>query len=120
MIKRLFIGLSAAALGTLSFGVNEAEARTCGKASYYGPGFVGKAMANGKPFNPNAMTTAHRSLPFGTRLRVTDQSTGKSVTVTVTDRGPFIAGRILDLSQGAFASISPLGKGVTNVCFTRV
>lgn len=124
MIKRLFIGLSLVTLGASMISSASAavahSGSSCGKASFYGSSFAGKPMANGKPFDPNAMTVAHRSLPFGTRLRVTDQSTGKSVVVTVTDRGPFVGGRTLDLSRGAFARINSLSKGVTAVCFKRV
>lgn len=70
--------------------------------------------------NPKAMTTAHRSLPFGTRLRVTNSTNGKSVIVSVNDRGPFVGGRVLDLSYGAFAMIAAPSTGVTNVCYTRL
>jgi len=70
-----------------------------GKASYYGPGFAGRKTASGARFAPMGMTAAHRTLPFGTRLKVTHR--GRSVMVTINDRGPFIRGRVLDLSQGA-------------------
>ena len=60
----------------------------CGSASWYGPGFHGKKSASGQTFNQNAMTAAHKSLPFGTKLRVVDQRTGKAVLVTINDRGP--------------------------------
>lgn len=105
----------------LSFNVKEAEARTCGNASYYGKAFHGKTQANGRPFNMHAMTTAHRTLPFGTRLKVTDPNTGRSVVVTVTDRGPFIGGRTLDLSRAAFSRLfNGTSRGVGRVCFTRL
>lgn len=120
MIKRLLVSLTAAISG-LAFTPEVGLARNCNQvASYYGAAFAGKTMANGKPFNPNAMTAAHRSLPFGTRLRVTDATTGKSVVVTITDRGPFISGRTIDLSRAAFAHISPLSKGITRVCINRL
>lgn len=80
-----------------------------GKASYYGPGFAGRKTASGARFAPMGMTTAHRSLPFGTRLKVTHG--GRSVVVTVNDRGPFIRGRVLDLSQGAARAIGIGGVG---------
>lgn len=80
-----------------------------GIASYYGPGFAGRKTASGTRFNPMGMTTAHRSLPFGTRLRVSHGS--RSVVVTVTDRGPFIRGRVLDLSQGAARALGMGGTG---------
>lgn len=86
------------------------EAQTIrGKASWYGPGFAGKKTASGVRFNPAGLTAAHRSLRFGTRLRVTHR--GRSVVVTVNDRGPFIRGRVLDLSQGAARAIGMSGVG---------
>jgi rare lipoprotein A len=72
-----------------------------GEASYYGPGFHGKKTANGETYDQNAMTCAHKTLPFGTKLKVTLLSTGKSAIVRVTDRGPYMDGRILDLSVSA-------------------
>ena len=94
----------------------------CTEASYYGhnDGYAYQTMANGKPMNPNSMITAHRSYPFGTRLRVTNQRNGKSVVVTVSDRGPFVPGRGLDLSVGAFAKIASTSQGVASVCYSRV
>ena len=92
----------------------------CGDASWYGPGFHGNLTANGERFNAHGLTAAHRSLPFGTRLRVVNQDNGKAVTIRINDDGPHIPGRILDLSQGAFASIASLGKGITRVGYSRV
>src|ERR1700743_1773055 len=83
-----------------------------GMASFYG-NESGHKTASGQRFNQEAMTTAHRSLPFGTRLRVTHN--GKSVVVTVNDRGPFVRGRVLDLSTGAARAIGLIGKGVGRV-----
>jgi rare lipoprotein A len=83
-----------------------------GKASYYG-NESGSRTASGQHFNQNAMTAAHRSLPFGTKLRVTHR--GQSVIVTVNDRGPFIRGRVLDLSKGAARAIGLTGAGVGHV-----
>ncbi len=80
-----------------------------GMASYYG-NESGSRTASGQRFNQNAMTAAHRSLPFGTRLKVTHG--GRSVVVTVNDRGPFIRGRVLDLSKGAAHAIGLTGRGV--------
>ncbi len=81
-------------------------------ASYYGSE-SGSRTASGQRFNQNAMTAAHRSLPFGTKLRVTHGS--RSVVVTVNDRGPFIRGRVLDLSKGAARAIGLTGRGVGRV-----
>jgi rare lipoprotein A len=83
-----------------------------GMASYYG-NESGSRTASGARFNQNAMTAAHRSLPFGTKLRVTHG--GSSVIVTINDRGPFIRGRVLDLSTGAARAIGLTGAGVGRV-----
>lgn len=83
-----------------------------GVASYYG-NEAGNRTASGQRFNQNAMTAAHRSLPFGTRLRVTHGS--RSVVVTINDRGPFIRGRVLDLSKGAAHAIGLTSRGVGRV-----
>ena len=83
-----------------------------GKASYYG-NESGSRTASGQRFNQNAMTAAHRSLPFGTKLRVTHR--GQSVVVTINDRGPFIRGRVLDLSTGAARAIGLTGAGVGHI-----
>lgn len=83
-----------------------------GGISYYGPGFAGRRTASGTVFNPDEMTAAHRTLPFGTLLRVTNNDTGKSVVVKVTDRGPFVDNRSLDLSEGAMRSLGGIGTGV--------
>jgi rare lipoprotein A len=85
-------------------------ART-GMISYYADKFHGKQTASGARFDKNALTAAHRSLPFGTRLRVTNLENGKSVIVVVNDRGPFAHGRILDLSEAAAREIGMLGTG---------
>jgi rare lipoprotein A len=114
-----FLGIAALA-GMSILAPSPSLAASCSGASYYGhgDGYAWQTMANGQPMNPNAMITAHRSLPFGTRLRVTNQSNGKSVVVRVTDRGPFVAGRSLDLSYGAFSKIAHPGQGVANVCYS--
>ena len=83
-----------------------------GMASFYG-NESGSKTASGQRFNQNAMTAAHRSLPFGTKLRVTHG--GRSVVVTVNDRGPFIRGRVLDLSTGAARAVGLTGAGVGRV-----
>ena len=83
-----------------------------GMASYY---WQGQMTASGARFNPSAMTAAHRSLPFGTRVRVTNRNNGRSVVVTINDRGPFIGGRIIDLSRGAAQVIAMTGSGVAPV-----
>jgi rare lipoprotein A len=74
-------------------------------ATWYGDEHAGKRTASGERFNPNDLTTAHRSLPFGTCLRVSNPKTGRSVSVRVNDRGPFTKGVLLDLSHGAARAI---------------
>jgi rare lipoprotein A len=83
-----------------------------GMASFYGSE-SGSKTASGQRFNQNAMTAAHRTLPFGTKLRVTHR--GRSVVVTINDRGPFIRGRVLDLSTGAARAVGLTGAGVGRV-----
>ncbi len=85
-----------------------------GMASYYGTE-SGSQTASGARFVPSAMTAAHRSLPFGTKVLVTNKSNGRSVVVTINDRGPFVGGRIIDLSTGAAGAIGMLGAGVAPV-----
>ncbi len=83
-----------------------------GMASYY---WQGQQTASGARFNPDGLTAAHRSLPFGTRVLVTNQSNGQSVVVTINDRGPFVGGRVIDLSRGAARAINMTGAGVARV-----
>lgn len=88
-----------------------------GMASYY---WQGQMTASGRRFNPNALTAAHRSLPFGTRVRVTNKRNGKTVVVTINDRGPFVRGRIIDLSSAAAGVIGMKGAGVVPVKVERI
>jgi rare lipoprotein A len=83
-----------------------------GRASYY---WQPQRVASGGWFNPNALTAAHKSLPFGTKVLVTNQHNGRSVTVTINDRGPFVAGRIIDLSSAAAGIIGMKSAGVVPV-----
>ena len=86
-----------------------------GTASWYGAAHHGRLTASGERFNMNSLTAAHRSLPFGTRLLVTNKDTGKSVTVRVTDRGPYVGGRILDLSRAAASRLGMLKTGTAKI-----
>lgn len=86
-----------------------------GMASYYGNEFQSRKTANGERFDQGKLTAAHRTLPFGTHVKVTNRQNGKSVVVRVNDRGPFAKGRIIDLSSSAFKSIAHLGAGVIPV-----
>jgi rare lipoprotein A len=83
-----------------------------GVASFYSSG---SRTASGEAFNPNELTAAHRTPPFGTKLRVTNVATGQSVTVRVNDRGPFVPGRVVDVSSSAAESLGMTGKGVAKV-----
>lgn len=82
------------------------------KASFYASG---QKTANGEKFDPNGLTAAHKTLPFNTKVRVTNVANGKTVTVRINDRGPFIAGRCLDLARGAFDDIAAVSAGVVTV-----
>ena len=86
-----------------------------GTASWYGPGFHGNISASGEVFNQNALTAAHRTLPFGTRVRVTNLRNNRQVVVRINDRGPYIHGRIIDLSAGAAHAIGLANMGVGQV-----
>lgn len=86
-----------------------------GMASWYGPYFHGRRAADGSRFNMNALTAAHKTLPFGTVVKVVNQRTHKSCFVKITDRGPYAHGRVIDLSKGAAKAIGMLGSGVARV-----
>jgi rare lipoprotein A len=90
----------------------ETKVASQGVASFYSEG---ARTASGEKFDANELTAAHPSLPFGTRLRVTDVNSGRSVTVRVNDRGPYVPGRIVDVSHSAAAELGMIGKGVANV-----
>lgn len=86
-----------------------------GTASFYGRDFHNKKTASGEPFDMNANTAAHPSLPFGTLCRVTNLDNNKSVIVRINDRGPFVANRVLDLSYGAAQQLDGVASGLINV-----
>jgi rare lipoprotein A len=112
--------LKATLLGALAVyalfttGVHAAE---CGRASWYA---LHSRTANGEMMNPSAMTAAHKTLPFGTKIRVVNKANGKSVVVRINDRGPFIRGRVVDLSKAAARSIGMIKSGHTSVCYARI
>jgi len=85
------------------------------KASWYGVPFHGRQTANGERYNMYGLSAAHKSLPFGTKVTVTNLKNGKQVTVPINDRGPYIAGRAIDLSFGAASALDMLHDGVANV-----
>ncbi|WP_410055030.1 septal ring lytic transglycosylase RlpA family protein [Microvirga sp. Mcv34] len=86
-----------------------------GTASWYGPGFHGRKTASGERFNSSDMTAAHRSLPFGTKLRVVNEDNGRSVVVRVNDRGPFAHRRIIDLAKGPAQALGLTSDGTAYV-----
>jgi rare lipoprotein A len=92
-----------------------AQSGETGLASWYGHPYHGRAAANGEIYDMERMTAAHRTLPFGTMVRVTNFDNGKTVDVRITDRGPFVAGRVIDLSHAAAQAIDMIGPGVVQV-----
>ncbi len=86
-----------------------------GMASWYGPGFNGKLTASGERFRQNELTAAHKTLPFGTIVRVTNLQNARTVEVRINDRGPFVKGRIIDLSKGAAQQLNMIRTGVVPV-----
>jgi rare lipoprotein A len=111
------IWLAAAVTLAVGFASGHASAqdqRFSGKASFYDENYRGK-VASGVAYRPELLTCAHRKLPFGTRLRVTDRKTHRSVLVTVNDRGPFINDRVLDLSLAAARALHMIDRGVIQV-----
>jgi rare lipoprotein A len=86
-----------------------------GKASYYADKFEGRRTASGETFHQNRLTAAHRTLPFGTKVKVTNVANGRSVKVRITDRGPFAEGRVIDLSKKAAKRIGMVNTGVAVV-----
>lgn len=94
---------------------NVYEAIGQGEASYYGHELAGNRTASGERFNPNGLTAAHRTLPLGTRLRVTNLANGRSVIVRINDRGPFVRSRLIDVSLGAARKIEMVRSGKAQV-----
>lgn len=90
-----------------------------GLASWYGPGFHGRKTASGERFNQNAMTCAHKTLPFGTKLKVINLDNGQELVVTVNDRGPFVRSRIVDLSREGAKKLGFIHQGTTRVRIER-
>jgi rare lipoprotein A len=117
-ILRIFAGGLVIAIvsscATLTSGYKER-----GVASYYGPGFHGRKTANGERFDRGDLTAAHRTLPFGTKLRVKNVGNGEEVVVRINDRGPYIDGRIIDLSEEAARRLKFISAGHTVVELTR-
>ena len=96
------------------------SAQSKGKASYYGNSVHGRRTSDGSRYHKDSLTCAHRTLPFGTLLRVRNLQNGREVVVRVTDRGPFVKGRIVDLSMAAAKQLGMVAQGVARVEVTRV
>ncbi|MFD2246810.1 septal ring lytic transglycosylase RlpA family protein [Pontibacter ruber] len=109
-----FVALLSSCAGT-SAAVGKRGYTEEGKASYYSNKLHGRKMANGDPYRRNKLTAAHRTLPFGTKVKVTNLQTKQSVKVKITDRGPYSKGRVIDLSEAAAKRIGSIDEGVVPV-----
>ncbi|WP_269620164.1 septal ring lytic transglycosylase RlpA family protein [Zhongshania sp. BJYM1] len=111
--------LSLAGCSSTQFHENSGEGSVAiiesGMASYYGDKYHNKKTASGERYRHELNTAAHRTLPFGTHVKVTNQKTGQSVLVKINDRGPFVRGRIIDLSKSAFTTIGDTSSGLIRV-----
>ena len=94
---------------------NDAAFQQVGTASWYGPGFHGKRTASGERFDQNALTAAHRKLPLGSVVKVTNLDNGRSIVVAINDRGPYTKGRVIDLSKGAARKLGIVDDGIAKV-----
>jgi rare lipoprotein A len=110
MRRTSLIGFAIAALGA---GANSPALAECGIASNYS---TGRVTANGEHFRTHAISAAHKTLPFGSKVAVLNRRTGRSIVVRINDRGPFVKGRIIDLSKGAARALG--GGGLSSVCLT--
>ncbi len=109
--------IAAAAIAATAILASQPAMAQCGKASWYA---LHSRTASGEMMNPSAMTAAHRSLKFGTKVRVTNKRNGKSVVVRINDRGPFIKGRIIDVSKAAAKQLGFISSGHTSICIAKV
>ncbi len=117
MMKRSAAAIAAALAGAFLAAASAVPASAqCGSASWYA---LYSQTASGEQMDPSELTAAHRTLPFGTRLKVTNQENGKSVVVRINDRGPFIEGRVIDLSKAAANRLGFISSGVADICMAR-
>lgn len=93
---------------------------SCGTASFYGPGLYYNLTASGEVFRPGTMTAAHPYLPLGSWVRVTNQRNGRSVSVKINDRGPYVGSRLIDVSEAAARRLGMIASGITEVCISRL
>lgn len=115
MIHKLKISLVATLLLTIGFTLLQAQVQQKGKASFYAQKFHGRKTASGERLHLDSLTCAHRTYPFGTKLKVYNPANGRSVVVRVTDRGPYVRGRIIDLSWRAAKELGIISQGVATV-----
>jgi len=125
LIKPLLLSLSLAILaGCSSSPANYSDANTGiteqGKARFYADKYHGRLTASGENFDQQAMTAAHQRLPFNTKVKVTNTANNRSVVVRINDRGPFVRGRIIDLTKHAFEQLAEPNLGVINVTITVI
>ena len=117
MMRRTTAAGAVALAGALFVAASSAQAAgQCGSASWYA---LYSQTASGEQMDPSELTAAHRTLPFGTKLKVTNQKNGKTVIVRINDRGPFIKGRVIDLSKAAANKLGFVSSGVTNICMAK-
>lgn len=115
MLNRTFAAAAISLAPALMISANQAAADDgCGSASWYA---LTSKTASGERMNPELLTAAHRTLPFGTKLKVTNQTNGRAVVVRINDRGPFIKGRVIDLSKAAAREIGMLQAGHAEICY---
>ncbi|WP_165856300.1 septal ring lytic transglycosylase RlpA family protein [Marinobacter sp. JSM 1782161] len=114
MLAIVFLSLIAGC-STVPSGAGVTGFTETGQASYYADKFQNRKTASGAPYKHELLTAAHKTLPFGSTVKVTNTQNGKSVVVEINDRGPFVAGRIIDLSKSAFRQIGNTSAGVINV-----
>lgn len=117
MLKKTIAVAAIALAPALTLAVNGAAAKEgCGSASWYA---LTSTTASGERMNPALLTAAHRTLPFGTKVKVTNQNNGRAVVVRINDRGPFIKGRVIDLSKAAAHEIGMLQAGHAKICYVN-
>jgi rare lipoprotein A len=119
MTSKFIFAACAATLSLACLSPSDTFAQS-GVASYYGPGFHGRRTANGERFDMHGLTAAHRSMPFGSKIQVTNLGNGKSVVLRVNDRGPYIHGRVLDVSSGAANLLGMKQSGTARVSIARL
>ena len=119
MIMFLFCAAANCSLFTFHFSLLNAQGVQTGKASYYAKKFSGRKTASGERLHHDSLTCAHRTYPFGTQLKVTNPANGKTVIVRVTDRGPYVRGRIIDLSVRAARELGIIAQGIATVVVER-